>query len=230
MVWSLSCDWSHGSLDLIEKWSDHRIIFGITLYALVIRCFIVAPRSVYKKWSTVKNSLRLIQVSIILIFRHIRIAIALLVVPFIPSSNIITVGFVIADRVLYIPSLGFCLLISIGVQSILPKYPKIVEIFYLMLVALFVMRSNERSIDWQNNLNLFQSAVRVCPNNAKIFYNLAQINAANGNHKKSLEYNLRANELKPNNIGTLINLGNAYRHIGNPQMALQYHKKVTHIE
>lgn len=99
-----------------------------------------------------------------------------------------------------------------------------------MLVALFVMRSNERSIDWQNNLNLFQSAVRVCPNNAKIFYNLAQINAANGNHKKSLEYNLRANELKPNNIGTLINLGNAYRHIGNPQMALQYHKKVTHIE
>lgn len=166
----------------------------------------------------------------ILIFRHIRIALAFLIIPFIPSSNIITVGFVLADRVLYIPSLGYCLLISIGMQSMLAKHPKIVETFYLMLIALFVIRSNERSIDWQNNLNLFESAVRVCPNNAKIYYNLAQMNAVKGNHNKSLGYNLIANELNPNHIGTLINLGNAYRNTGHAQAALQYHKQVTNIE
>lgn len=92
------------------------------------------------------------------------------------------------------------------------------------------MRSNERSIDWQTNLKLFKSAIRVCPNNAKIYYNLAQINAAQGNYNESLEYNLIANELKPSSIGTLINLGNAYRHVGNPREALRYHQEVTNIE
>lgn len=99
-----------------------------------------------------------------------------------------------------------------------------------MLIMLFLSRSILRSVDWQNNSNLFASALRVCPNNAKIYYNLAHIYAVRGDHNKSLEYNLKANELKPNQIGTLINLGNAYRHLGNPQEALRFHKKVTDIE
>lgn len=163
-------------------------------------------------------------------FRHIRVAITFLVVPFIPSSHLLTIGFVVADRVLYIPSLGYCLLISIGLQTILPTSPKIVQTFYVMLLVTFMMRSNERSIDWQNNSKLFTSAIRVCPNNAKIYYNLGQISALKGNHNKSLEYNLIANELNPNNIGTLINLGNAHRHVGNVQAALHHHKDVTSLE
>lgn len=140
-------------------------------------------------------------------FRHIRIAIAFLVVPFLPSSHLISVGFVVADRVLYIPSLGFCLLIAFGIQSILPKYAKIVRFLYVMLLTIFIIRSNERAIDWQNNLYLFTSAIRVVPNNAKIYYNLGQIMASNGDYNKSLEFNLIANDLNPNNVGVRTNLG-----------------------
>lgn len=43
----LCCDWSHDSIKLIETWTDYRIISAIILYACVIRCFMVAPRSVY---------------------------------------------------------------------------------------------------------------------------------------------------------------------------------------
>lgn len=99
-----------------------------------------------------------------------------------------------------------------------------------MLLVIFMLRSNERSIDWQNNIALFTSAVRVCPHNAKIYYNLGQITASKGNYAQSLHYNLIANELNPNNVATLINLGNAYRHIGNAQAALQHHKEVTNLE
>lgn len=135
-----------------------------------------------------------------------------------------------ADRVLYIPSIGYCLVISFGLQSILPKSAKIIQIAYLMLLTIFLMRSNERSIDWQNNFKLFTSAVRVCPHNAKIYYNLGQISALNWNYNQSLEYNLIANELNPNNVATLINLGNAYRHLGNARAALQHHKEVISLE
>lgn len=112
-----------------------------------------------------------------------------------------------ADRVLYIPSLGFCLLIAFGIQSILLKYAKIVRFLYVMLLTIFIIRSNGRAIDWQNNLNLFTSAIRVVPNNAKIYYNLGQIMASNGDYNKSLEFNLIANDLNPNNVGVRTNLG-----------------------
>lgn len=127
-----------------------------------------------------------------------------------------------------------------------------------MLLTIFIIRSNERSIDWQNNLNLFTSAIRVCPNNAKIYYNLAQIMASNGDYNKSLEFNLIANDLNPNNVGIRTNLGttnkrnflrvflcckclsiffatgkylgNAYRHVGNVQAAMEHHKAVVDTE
>lgn len=43
------------------------------------------------------------------------LSIALIVIPFLPAANIFyPVGFVIAERILYIPSAGFCLLVVMG--------------------------------------------------------------------------------------------------------------------
>lgn len=44
---------------------------------------------------------------------------SLMIIPFLPAANIVyPVGFVIAERILYIPSIGYCLLISIGLNKI----------------------------------------------------------------------------------------------------------------
>ena len=46
-------------------------------------------------------------------------AISLLVLPFLPASNFLfPVGFVLAERVLYLPSLGICLLVAIGIDKL----------------------------------------------------------------------------------------------------------------
>jgi len=43
-----------------------------------------------------------------------------MVFPFIPASNLFfPVGFVVAERVLYVPSMGFCLLVAVGFQLLL---------------------------------------------------------------------------------------------------------------
>lgn len=45
-----------------------------------------------------------------------------IVVPFLPASNLfLTVGFVLAERILYVPSAGYCLLIAIGYDNITRK-------------------------------------------------------------------------------------------------------------
>ena len=40
-----------------------------------------------------------------------------MVIPFIPASNIFfPVGFVVAERILYLPSMGFSLLVALGFE------------------------------------------------------------------------------------------------------------------
>ena len=44
---------------------------------------------------------------------------ALGIVPFLPATNVFfRVGFVIAERVLYIPAAGFCVLVITGVREL----------------------------------------------------------------------------------------------------------------
>ena len=46
-------------------------------------------------------------------------SLALLILPFLPASNFFfPVGFVVAERVLYLPSLGMCLLVAVGLSSL----------------------------------------------------------------------------------------------------------------
>ena len=51
-------------------------------------------------------------------------SLALLVVPFLPATNLFfRVGFVIAERILYLPSAGLCMLVVVG-ASHLCRYQK----------------------------------------------------------------------------------------------------------
>ena len=42
-------------------------------------------------------------------------SLSLIVLPFVPASNLFfPVGFVVAERILYTPSLGFCMIVALG--------------------------------------------------------------------------------------------------------------------
>lgn len=59
-------------------------------------------------------------------------ALALIVVPFLPASNLFfRVGFVIAERILYLSSIGFCVLIVLGVRQICVTYPSQARVSHL---------------------------------------------------------------------------------------------------
>ena len=52
-------------------------------------------------------------------------SLALLIVPFLPASNLFfRVGFVIAERVLYLSSIGFCMITVTGIRQLCVTYPK----------------------------------------------------------------------------------------------------------
>lgn len=96
-------------------------------------------------------------------------ALALLILPFIPATNLFFyVGFVVAERVLYIPSMGFCLLVALGVDHLYRKQESIskkrlVLIATCGLMIVMSVRTVIRNTDWLNEENLYRSGIPVNP-------------------------------------------------------------------
>lgn len=94
-----------------------------------------------------------------------------MIIPFLPASGIVKLGFVIAERILYIPSAGFCILISMGWHQLCSysnRLKKLATVLLFFACAIFVLRTMQRAKEWRNESSLYGSALRVCPNNAKV--------------------------------------------------------------
>lgn len=150
--WLLLCpdwlcfDWAIGTIPLIETWIDVRILAIAIFWLCIIGILIVGTR----------NDIA---------------AICLMILTFLPASGLIKVGFVIAERVLYIPSIGFCILISLGMQKLMKKNPKmenIVKLAFVSIIVIMMARSYMRSLDWKNEETLFNADLKICGNNAKV--------------------------------------------------------------
>ena len=119
-------------------------------------------------------------------------ALALLVLPFLPSAHVfVTVGFTVAERVLYLPSCGFCLAAAL----VLPPKRRwrrrrrrrsgyaivaVGALCWWLLAACALCASLcmhgaftlRRNVDWRTNLALLQAGVAHQPTNSKLQYNL----------------------------------------------------------
>ena len=103
----LCYDWSMGSIPLVEEISDARnvITFAVILTIAVLLAYAASRYAVGDDESshTNKHKCRLL------------FSLAMLLLPFVPASNLLfPVGFVIAERILYLPSMGYCLLLASG--------------------------------------------------------------------------------------------------------------------
>lgn len=82
------------------------------------------------------------------------------VVPLIPALHVLApVGTVLGERLLYVPSFGFCCIFS----RYSPRW----------ILILFAIKSFQRNRDWNNERELFESAMSVCPTSLKVQNNLA---------------------------------------------------------
>lgn len=98
---------------------------------------------------------------------------------FAPTANVLfPIGTIMAERLLYLPCLGFCLLLGAAVTELhafLPRHSASRAVLLVACGALLVFyigRSVVRNRDWQSPLTLWQATVRSSPRSAKARYNL----------------------------------------------------------
>lgn len=142
----------------------------------------------------------------------IALSLSLLILPFIPATNLFFyVGFVVAERILYIPSMGQCILLGwAGAKlfSSLRARPKIQRFMSVALVLTLVAncgRTWTRNMDWAEEGGLYKAGVPINP--PKSFSNLANVLSRTGNPVMAEAAFKEALRHKANMADTHYNLG-----------------------
>uniref|UniRef100_A0AAQ5X754 dolichyl-phosphate-mannose--protein mannosyltransferase n=1 Tax=Amphiprion ocellaris TaxID=80972 RepID=A0AAQ5X754_AMPOC len=188
--WWLCFDWSMGCVPLIKSATDWRMVWLLLLWCILIGLISQALCS--------QDSQRR---------RTLTLGLVLLVVPFLPACNIFfRVGFVIAERVLYLSSAGYCLLLAYSLGHCFCRW--LLCVMVLALLCVYVVRCALRSHQWRSEQSLFSSALSVCPLNAKVHYNVGKNLADKGNTSAAVSYYREAVRLHPTYVHAMNNLGN----------------------
>uniref|UniRef100_A0A914VJD2 dolichyl-phosphate-mannose--protein mannosyltransferase n=1 Tax=Plectus sambesii TaxID=2011161 RepID=A0A914VJD2_9BILA len=145
-------------------------------------------------------------------FQEITLALSLLVLPFIPASNLVAyVGFVVAERVLYLPSVGFCILLTLAIRSCRNRWRRDRRAEKLLYFAccgvLFFMaaRTWRRNCDWQSEESLYSSGIAINP--AKAYSNLGNVLARKQKTAEAENAYRKALSFRSNMADTYYNLG-----------------------
>lgn len=165
--------------------------------------------------------------------------IALLVVPFLPAANIaFATGFTVAERVLYLPSLGFCLLVGFGVQKVqswsrghLKKNSTKIGLNCLLLTTLCChgVRTYRRSQDWNNELSLYTSGLSVNPENVKLLNNVGRLHEKNGDFDLAIRYYRTSIEIEPDYVRGHLNLANTLASLNATDEAEAHYRQAVKI-
>ena len=146
---------------------------------------------------------------------------SLLLLPFLLSTNLlVTVGFVLAERALYLSVAGCALLVARGVQVLGRLLPgPALHTALALTVAVLAARAALRSGEWATEMDLFTSGLTVCPGNAKVHYNIAKKQADLGNTSAAVLSYREAVRLSPDYEHALNNLGNLEKARGDHESA-----------
>src|SRR3989304_1712418 len=143
-----------------------------------------------------------------------------LFITLIPFSNIMPIQVFMAERYLYVPSIGFSLIISflffkiynIEIKNIKDKklFKNALIILFVLLLSFYSARTIIRNNDWQDNLSLWTKPIETNPYNSRAHDNLGFTYEQLGDDEKAFLEFQKAVELMPDNFRALSNLGIAY--------------------
>uniref|UniRef100_A0A8C0UUG4 dolichyl-phosphate-mannose--protein mannosyltransferase n=1 Tax=Cyanistes caeruleus TaxID=156563 RepID=A0A8C0UUG4_CYACU len=191
---TLCYDWQVGSIPLVESIWDVRNLATVFL-VLVMTLLSLHCIAAFKK----------------LEHKEVLVGLLFLVFPFIPASNLFfRVGFVVAERVLYMPSMGYCILFVHGLKKLstwLNKWRITVPTLFALLLLLFSWKTVKQNEIWLSRESLFSSGVKTLPHNAKVHYNYANFLKDQGRNIEAIYHYKTALKLYPRHASALNNLG-----------------------
>ena len=89
------------------------------------------------------------------------------------------------------------------------KVTSVLYVFTLLTIIALSIRTFERNFDWKNDFTLFNSGLKVNPNNAKLYNNIGHYYERNSRYMDAIEYFKQAAVKDPEDIGSELNIARA---------------------
>jgi tetratricopeptide (TPR) repeat protein len=152
--WDLSADYSYNTIALTHSYLDTAVILGFFILASTLFF------TIYKKIPKIVSfSAGIFLFSLLII-----------------SNIFLPIGTIAAERLLYVPSLGFVIALIYGLSLLQhPLVRKAAIMFAGIIICIFSYCTIVRNADWQTNESLFASALEESPNSVLVHTNLAAL-------------------------------------------------------
>jgi len=196
---NLSADYSYNQISVINSFSDYRVY--ITILFIFILIFLLSY--------SLKKRERLLTFSILFSLSTIIVT----------SNLFLNIGTIFGERLLYLPSVGYCLFLAILLNKLIlfllnrergKNLLPLINILCVIIIASYSLRTIVRNFDWKNNLTIFLKTTKTSPNSAKIYMNLGIEYLALNDFEKALYYEDKALAIFPKYGDALNTIGAIY--------------------
>jgi len=144
-----------------------------------------------------------------------------------PVSNIIPVNALVADRFLYGPSIGFCILVAAGASTAIASSQQrrtLATTGLALVVFCFMILSTARNNDWHNSISLWSKATKASPTSYVAFNNLGMEYMKRGRIPEAIKALNEAIGIKDDFPEAHANLGICYTETGDISMAIRHYE------
>jgi hypothetical protein len=207
----LGADYSYAQVPPVGTWLNGRFLAGA---ALLLAAAVVAVRN------------RRPAVTFVVVFPFVALSV---------TANILfPIGTVKADRLLYLPSVGWVLLVAYAFDRLLEikRYHQVAHVVLAGVVAAYAARAWTRNWDWKDNPTLYRSLVLSAPNSAKARYDYGLSLRRAGQDTAAAVQFQRALEIFPyaGGAGSPLELGVLAEERGDTGAALGWYHKALELE
>jgi Flp pilus assembly protein TadD len=159
------------------------------------------------------------------------LAAAFAVIPLALTANLLfPIGTIKAERLLYLPSVGWCLAFGWLAAGAARRQPRAVALGVTALLIAYGARTRVRNADWKDNFTLFRSAVHTSPNSAKAHYNLGIAYDERGDTDSAMLHLRQALAIYPECAEAAFAIGAIYEHKGIEAGALHWYARTMQLD
>lgn len=231
----LSYDYSFNHISLVEMTN----VFSILAFLFYVVIGSYAVMILWKRFKRKETTLYQIQIAFGILFFLITI--------FLFSNLVLIIGTSMGDRLMYFPSLGFCLVVGTLYVKFVMKNKlvfnaKNVTIYPLVVILLlFSIKTWSRNYNWKDNYTLYSHDVNLVPNSVKAHYYLGLelvkvvANSETDPEKKKKIYEngiaelQQAVEILPTFTNAYTQMGVAYYRMKNYEKAIENYNKSAEL-
>jgi tetratricopeptide (TPR) repeat protein len=212
LIWParLSVDYSYNQIPLAKGVGDPLVVLGFGVAAGIVLAGVLLSRRRHVAGEA-------------LLFMAASMALT--------SNLLLFIGTLLAERLLYFPSVGACLLAGWAVgRARAPWASRTVTTLAFAAVAAAAARTWVRLPEWRDDFTLYQSAARVSPQSARIRYNLGNAFLKRHDDQQAAEEYRAAIAIYPDFGDARANLGMALLQEGRPADALEALKEAARLQ